>query len=236
LTEQGISVNIGEHIFGVTAMARGRPRKKEDERKTAHLGVRVTPELRDKLAAAHAEAGRTLSQEIEARLRLSFDERQVEEAFGGPTTFWFLRCLARGIGRLEAIDSVAGPIQPTAVRRWWEDQYIFEMCAAFVAEAIQRMRPAGRRLSARVRREAAIDGKYVAIQMMHTLKAVLKGVEDGDAELFAAASSVAWKMHHQTPREVTEDMYDLGLIESRAKAKALMRQYRATHPKPRSRK
>jgi hypothetical protein len=44
------------------------------------LSLRTTKQLREKLEAAAADSGRSLAQEIELRLEMSFDRQAVEEA------------------------------------------------------------------------------------------------------------------------------------------------------------
>lgn len=51
---------------------RGRPREGADL-KTAPLSVRTSPALRHRIDEARAQSGRSLAQEVECRLHLSFD-------------------------------------------------------------------------------------------------------------------------------------------------------------------
>jgi hypothetical protein len=61
----------------------GRPRHNPNEAKRVPLNMRTTPSLRTRLEDAAAESGRSLAQEVEARLEASFvSEDQLRERFG----------------------------------------------------------------------------------------------------------------------------------------------------------
>lgn len=55
-----------------TAKARGRPRLPEEERKGAHIKIRTRGGTRERLEAAAARHGRSVSEEVERRLEESF--------------------------------------------------------------------------------------------------------------------------------------------------------------------
>lgn len=63
-------------------------------RKAMMLSIRISRELRDKLDAAVAASGRTLTQEVEMRLERSFMR---DEFVGGPETAAFLNLLGAAI-------------------------------------------------------------------------------------------------------------------------------------------
>lgn len=65
------------------AKRRGRPPIPEEERKGANLTFRTRGSLRLQLEAAAQEAGRSVSEEIEHRLQISFDRKAVAlQVFG----------------------------------------------------------------------------------------------------------------------------------------------------------
>src|SRR5262245_46593766 len=56
----------------------GRPRKHESEAgEKLHLGIRVTPEMKQRLEAVAAANGRSQSQEAEIRLQRTFDRQDL---------------------------------------------------------------------------------------------------------------------------------------------------------------
>jgi hypothetical protein len=128
------------------AEKRGRPPKPPAEKKGAHATVRLTAPLYEELAEAARAGNRTISQEIEARLRLSFAQHQkTTDEFGGPTNYWLLRIIAHEIGTVEQL-AHAGP-EP---RRWWEDPYTFRQVKILINTFFDFFKPAGRAVTPRL--------------------------------------------------------------------------------------
>jgi hypothetical protein len=115
---------------------RGRPPKSDDARKSAQLSIRITAELRDKLekAAKENDPFRSISQEIEARLRLSFAELgKAEERFGGPRTYWVFQLIADQIKYLEQVSETS----------FWKDPFTFDQVKRFIDTVFKALRPRG---------------------------------------------------------------------------------------------
>ena len=95
----------------------GRPPLGPDEGRRSVLNARITTSLRAKIEMAAAEAGRSLSHEIELRLEDSFrDETAIHRAVGGKSGFDLLYALGvtaatvgRGFGKI-----------------WWRDPEMFD--------------------------------------------------------------------------------------------------------------
>ncbi|HEV2547011.1 MAG TPA: hypothetical protein VGU20_06730 [Stellaceae bacterium] len=107
-----------------------RPRKTDAERRSATLSVRVAPDLHERLRASSEKASRTISQEIELRLRGSFDP---DHGFGGRSRD-FARLVADGIEEIER----------TTRRSVWEDAFAFDEMRSFVETLMRYLRPKGR--------------------------------------------------------------------------------------------
>jgi hypothetical protein len=74
---------------------RGAVPKGEYVGKSAVLSTRITPDLREGLQNAANKSGRSLSQEIEYRLRRSFGEDQkISDLFGSDSIFILVRMIA----------------------------------------------------------------------------------------------------------------------------------------------
>jgi hypothetical protein len=133
--------------------------------------------LRDQLVAASAESSRTMSQEIEARLRLSFDApmRAIDE-FGGPRNYWLLRCL---VLYTLTIENQTG-------HRWWDDAFTFDAVTSLFRHAWAIRRPKGQRS-----RAARVIGKEMALALDGTMELAARGKIDPGALLFNAAAPVA---------------------------------------------
>jgi hypothetical protein len=98
------------------------------------MSIRLTPALRRRLDEERKkeEPSRSMTQEIETRLRLSFEEMQRrQDALGGPTNYWLALSIAAGIN---AIEREMGA-------RWFEDRKVFDECGIFISEFLSHFRP-----------------------------------------------------------------------------------------------
>jgi hypothetical protein len=134
-----------------------RGRKPDPAKRKAYVSLRLDPILKQRLVdAQQANAKTTLTEEIEARLRLSFNwDKNIEKEFGGPENFWLLQTIAREIGVIE--DLVKGAFDPRADRRasdrdredkkplrWWEDRYVFGEVKRLIDNVLDHFKPSGR--------------------------------------------------------------------------------------------
>jgi hypothetical protein len=140
----------------------------------------MTPDLRRRLEEASAahDPSLSLSQEIDRRLRLSFDsvEEKIVERFGGSDTYQLLRALSE---QIKAIEKQTG-------RRWWRDRYTFDECQAMITENLRRLRPTGRRIVPKGPAGAPGLGKRTALIALAELELINSG-----SPFFREASGVA---------------------------------------------
>jgi hypothetical protein len=107
--------------------------------KTQVLSTRISAELREALAAA--AKGRTLSREIEHRLRRTFiEDKQIDAIFGSRRNFQLMRLIA------SVIDSTVNrkvdkPKKPNA--DWLDDPYAFDQAVRGIAAVLGAIRPPG---------------------------------------------------------------------------------------------
>jgi hypothetical protein len=116
----------------------GRPQKDAGSRKSAHLSVRISPKLRDKLETERRqlEGEPSLSRLIEDRLRESFElGKSIDELFGGKKTRQILQIVAERIAGIE-ISTQLG---------WLDDRYTFDQVKSMIDVVLEHLRPAGRR-------------------------------------------------------------------------------------------
>ena len=72
------------------------------EGKQSPLNMRTTRELRERLEGAAADSGRSLTQEVEHRLKQSFSDHDARlQGFGSEGRLKFLRALARAVDMVE---------------------------------------------------------------------------------------------------------------------------------------
>jgi hypothetical protein len=170
---------------------RGRPPKHRDELKSEPISFRITEDLRARLEQSRRKEApaRTLSQEIEARLLLSFGEPQrIEDLLGGRTTSALLRAIAEHIRGIEA----------STGKTWWQDRYTHEQCCMLVAEMLRAFAPKGRRVVPSDVGKYALGerGALIAIAQLEMLfKNTLPGIaEDAPAQAKADATSLVPKI------------------------------------------
>jgi hypothetical protein len=114
---------------------RGPKAKGDYSSKGSTLSARITNSTRERLDNSARENGTSISQEVETRLLMSFEEAQrVEDAFGGRTTSAFLRVLAE---QIRAIEAESG-------KHWWEDRYTFDKCVEVISLLMAAFLPKGK--------------------------------------------------------------------------------------------
>ena len=88
---------------------RGRPSLPSDQGKRAHFTTRLRTGLKKSLEAEAANAGRSLSEEIEFRLERSFaDQDALNEAFGGAHNLAVMRVAGTAIAAIERLRELVG--------------------------------------------------------------------------------------------------------------------------------
>jgi hypothetical protein len=124
----------------------GRPPKTANKRDT-RLSVRISTALRNKLEEAQREANeeaqrdvngeRSLSEEVEIRLRQSFEtETEIEKRFGGVGTSRLLEIVA---DRIASIEMSSGGLH------WFDDPYVYGQVRAMLEIVLDHFKPGGRR-------------------------------------------------------------------------------------------
>lgn len=98
----------------------GRPAKPPGEKKVANLTFRVRPQMRDALAMAAEDSGRSTSEEIEYRLTQTFEggtDRAAELLFGSRLNVHYLTMFAAA---LESISELARKVSKDPNDEWWD--------------------------------------------------------------------------------------------------------------------
>lgn len=116
-------------------MARGRKPKGEYSGKNAVFSTRITDELRQQLKEASKTSGRSLSQEVEYRLRRSFDtDRNITKTFGDIRNYAFFRLLDLIVKETRAADL----IHPSF---WLDDPFRYQQAVVAITAALEVFRP-----------------------------------------------------------------------------------------------
>lgn len=134
-----------------TKPKRGRPGRKSTEGARVPLGLRVTPELKEKLDAAARQSGRSQSQEAELRLEHSFrDERVLESAqdrIYGTQLSGLLMLIAKAMRDIGASCGKYkdGKLEFTlnSIENWLSNPYAFDQVVKGVNAIFEAIRPEG---------------------------------------------------------------------------------------------
>jgi hypothetical protein len=116
-------------------MPKGPTPRGEYVGKSSVFSTRIRPDLRQKLEQAAKKSGRSLSQEIEHRLRRTFvEDEKTAENFGDRRTFLLMRMMAMAI-RFKGDDDQPG--------KWLENPEDFEIAIAAALSVLEAVRPPG---------------------------------------------------------------------------------------------
>jgi hypothetical protein len=113
---------------------RGPAPKGEYGGKSSVLSTRITADLRDWLEKASKRSGRTLSQEIENRLRETFrEEKELTDRFGTYRTALVLQVVAL------VLNAMRNPENPKA--EWLDDPQAFQLAKDAINHTLEAIRP-----------------------------------------------------------------------------------------------
>jgi hypothetical protein len=113
---------------------RGPAPKGDYAGKAKTINTRVTPDLRGWLEKAAKKSGRSLSQEIETRLRRTFrEEEDLAKEFGSPEAARVFQAIA------VILNMVRNPKNPSA--DWLHDPYAFALAADAIHQTLYLVRP-----------------------------------------------------------------------------------------------
>ena len=116
-------------------MPKGPTPRGEYVGKSSVFSTRIRPDLRQKLEQGAKKSGRSLSQEIEHRLRRTFvEDEKISENFGDRRTFLLMRMMAMAI-RFRGDDDQPG--------EWLENPDAFEIAIAAALSVLEAVRPPG---------------------------------------------------------------------------------------------
>jgi hypothetical protein len=102
--------------------------------KSSVLSTRITADLREWLEKAAKTSGRTLSQEIENRLRETFrEEKELSDRFGTYRTALILQVVAL------VLNAMRNPQNPNA--EWLDDPHAFQLAKDAINHTLDAIRP-----------------------------------------------------------------------------------------------
>lgn len=184
----------------------GRPPKDAANRRDTRLSVRISTALRNRLEHARLEDGeRSLSEEVELRLRESFEtNKQIEERFGGKGTSRILQIVADRIGSIETSTEL----------RWFDDRYTYDQVKAMVDVIFAHFKPAGRRTIPKpmqwhlsLKKDVENLGRHVALLALATLESARDHPKESDlpAQYGKAALPVGRRLRGSPSEELEKE-------------------------------
>jgi hypothetical protein len=117
-------------------MPKGPAPRGEYAGKSSVFSTRIRPDLRRKLEQGAKQSGRSLSQEIEHRLRRSFvEDEKISDTFGDRRTFLIMKMIAMGIQHPR--------ISQESEVSWLDDPFYFDLSIGTALAILEAIRPKG---------------------------------------------------------------------------------------------
>jgi hypothetical protein len=112
-------------------MGKGPRPKGEYAGKSSVFSTRIRPDLRKRLEKAAKTSGRSLSQEVEHRLRRSFvEDDKIADAFGDRRTYRLMRLMSDAI-----------QLSQNNAENWLDDPYRFRVALAAMRSVVEAIQP-----------------------------------------------------------------------------------------------
>jgi hypothetical protein len=120
----------------------GRKPKGEYSGKSLVFSTRISPELRGALEKAAKSSGRSLSQEVEHRLRRSFAEDEtIVDLFGSRQTYRIMRMMADAIHICQRPGEAVG--RPDVIFDWLTNTAAFHLARQAIISVLDMIEPDG---------------------------------------------------------------------------------------------
>jgi hypothetical protein len=115
---------------------RGPAPQGEYENKSQVLSTRIRADTRRALVSAAEKSGRSLSQEIEHRLRRTFiEDNRIEDAFGNRRNYLLMRMIAL------ALEGAYNPEPDSSPANWLDDPVSFDIATRCANKILEALRP-----------------------------------------------------------------------------------------------
>lgn len=172
-------------------MARGRKPSGAYTGQTAVFSTRMTPALRKMIEKSAKKNRRSLTQEVEDRLRKSFEtEKWIKETYGDPRTYAFLRLLTLVTSpefyEVEEASETGKPVR----RHWLDDRFHYDLVARAIQSILKLVRPERRRRYRSKRK--SLSGKVITADTLGTFvaQAVLLSIRNADRDSWNVESRI----------------------------------------------
>ena len=121
-----------------------RTTKPTGDGKRHPLNMRTTRETRERLEATAAANGRSLAQEVEARLERSFaQDQRLEDVFGSADLFGLLRAVGTAMDAAGKSAGFMSTRSPAGARGWIDHPYAYDQALQVAVRVLDALRPLG---------------------------------------------------------------------------------------------
>jgi hypothetical protein len=189
-------------------MGKGPRPKGEYAGKSSVFSTRIRPDLRKSLERAAKTSGRSLSQEVEYRLRRSFvEDDKIADAFGDRRTYRLMRMISDAIHLSQDYES--------AKKNWLDNYSRFHQALAVMGSVVAAIEPhpppsLGEANDADVQRAPAAVGAAIAGK-------VWSGVVKANPSIELGSGSRADHINSIARSDIGEDVFGRALPGIRAK-------------------
>jgi hypothetical protein len=148
---------------------RGPKPRGEYTGKTAIFSTRIRPDTKARLVAAAKAKGRSLSQELERRLRWTFTrDDEVIKYFGSPETEAVLQLIGATIQSVTRIKGTQ--IRGSSGLVWTSDPRLFDQATKAIAQVLELFRPPGEIVDPLVDVGGDQRGKLAALELIRQVQ------------------------------------------------------------------
>ena len=189
-------------------MAKGPAPKGEYTGKSSVFSTRIRPDLREELEAATKTSGRSLSQEVEHRLRRSFvEDDKIADAFGDRRTYRMMRLISDAIHL-----SQENHHRPNS---WLDHSYAFEIAVYAARGVLEAVQPNGPALDDDALNASAALGDMIAAK-------IWRDVVKADDSIPLSESTLADRINSIAKADIGEEVLSRVIPAMRA---AVFRNY-----------
>jgi hypothetical protein len=147
------------------AATRGQPPRGPYAGKSSVIAWRVRPETRAEIERAAKASGRSMSQEVEDRLKGSFaEDKEINDRFGSERSYAVMRLMAATIVAIRPAGAGSAD--------WLNDPVLFDRAVEGIAAVLAQIRPKGRRPSKKSRwKTGGLLGEVAANDLLREVQA-----------------------------------------------------------------
>jgi hypothetical protein len=195
-------------------MPKGRKPKGEYSGKSLVFSTRISPELRGALEKAAKSSGRSLSQEVEHRLRRSFAEDEtIVDLFGSRQTYRVMRMMADAIHLCQRPGEAIG--RPDVTFDWITNPAVFHLARQAIISILDIIEPDGLPGTDAEMKGAAALGHAVAASMWDEVRTADSALHPSKKSRAAAYKSDLIDVLPRTANQIHDEKLKRKVVSAR---------------------